>query len=894
MPQEWKDVVRGWNTTHNIWLPPAQPEAVYLLPDEAQYGRDFKAAIDADPKLRHSVCTVISAMTGRPDHAETRAGAQLRWRATAICSAFTIDLEARNRVAQYFDSLAPFASSHLQRVMQMAPRPKDMDERWFSAAGLYAPPPAAPEAWKSGAVSGRDYERDVTASFTADPILSAYVCFEALREPQAGQAAPEPLRASLKRVCKNIPAESMLRAAREYNAAEDASWIAGLVGTYEKEAVALSAAQRKEDAARLREQLKTMQHSFHTRFETPLRALVLDPADWRNAMLIIKYAGEGIRNANATTPQQLVASVQTVVDQRAAGNVDWKRARRNLLALRGEFELARQAAAALPKGGRDQVFAALLDRLRGDRRSFDALMARCPAADSEFVIAYGKPEQPVRFCEALMSELAGGLIAQLGKSAPAALTDIAVETNRTAPQDVKQIAGTSSQDRTESPLSREVAGVTAMINAEVERAAKMSRLEREAAAERLIAESEVFIVDFQKAVRVLALVPAREVGAASAFYAARYRGGSSEFDLPGTARKVVLRAIEQRAAAGGPEAAEWKRARRNALFFSGDYTAARDAAHEIVRRYPDARYEMRDKVMAAVLDRLLGNAKPYEDVVAACPSTDEFDPEISSDRSFYCRYNAWWNARRVIGIRGEKTPPVINEVLAEMMRTYPDYSRETCITLCTLRDLVQSDPQFAQREIERVLADKKSPPMLVRDAIYSRFEIAEKQKNWPEALQWYDAFIRTLDKDLLGFPRDGWKVVARVPRLRETYVPPQLIAALQGRAETAILSGDAEEMRKSIERIVPYAIAEQNARLVQELLLNLVDRRLNAGDPDKLRRVLGYLAGQDLPDDLSQRLNHYREKMKLGPNDLAAAESPWETRPEFDRPPRPEPLKPVA
>jgi hypothetical protein len=588
--------------------------------------------------------------------------------------------------------------------------------------------------------------------------------------------------------------------------------------------------------------------------------------------------------------KQLEAALETVLARHAASDAgnDAKRIWAGYLTAKGELARARDVNAQLTSAGArpdrhmsyDIIHTAFLRRVTGtDANTFTAVMTNCPPPDAPWIARNGQPSPPSRFCEAVMSSLASSVLTAMGAAAPPAVGDVLTSLSHEEPQPFDH--------RSISAEAREGQAFGALANRLLEEAASMTRVQREQTAYRLRAVEHP---SFEQAMRLLILRPEHDAGAAAVIEAALLSGSQTSlgvtFDIADYRKRAAGELIEKRAASG-PDAAQWQRAKRNWLLYSGEFQQALALARRQLGKQPEAA----NIAALAALERVAGNRAGYDAAIAKCPGQSEEslrngEPRVEQKTDF-CRSGAWWVARRGIRMWREKSPAAFKELMVEMARDPVAYPMD----VDALQTLRLADPKLAETEWDAMLRQPAIRDDVRTAGLRELVSIAVQLKKGPEGLRRVDQYLADQGFASLGFPENGWQRVASGPTLPQCAGCGIVEHLMRERLTLALMAVDFGRARESIEWMVEKALDNGDAWIVRESLLQLGDAYSARAMKSESLRLIGYLATTSLDPQQTAKLNAIRRRIGSEPK---AETSPWDTKPSPPKrraPPAPDTTK---
>jgi len=562
---------------------------------------------------------------------------------------------------------------------------------------------------------------------------------------------------------------------------------------------------------------------------------------------------------------------------RSADPSPWKRGQRAFLTLTGDLQMARKVAAELAarpdeQHALDVIYLAIIDRALGNRAAYDRLMNDCPAPDAQYLLRFGAPARPVKYCEDVVAEFARAVRDQLG-NAPAArqFAQMHVETNRVPSSTLGVMVGPPSDKReTRNDLDD---WFSSFVHQEEDAIAKMDKVQREEAGARLNGKIGCMCVNFQEAIELTLLRPWHEGGAAQLIYRA-HMDELADPEKETYVRHLLGDFIASRAASG-PNANEWKRSLRAFYLFTGDYTRARDFSRELIKTSQPP-YAIRDSVLLGLTERLLGNTRPLDEAIANCPGTpaeeiDRHPDEEVLHNGDYCRKILNLDLMRAIYIADEKpVPHAFKEMLAENATKASSFA----VREFALEQFTRVDPDAAAA-LWRGLVDGSNVPEWGKEQAFLQLaKIAEKQKQWNDGIRWIDRYIDATSLPSESFTADAWDAIARqeevVGGIDETY---------DLKLRLALGAHDFETARRTIEDLAAHG-EPRYVVYVRSGLLKLANAEIDAGKREEPLRILGYVSRSVLSTMTSSLLADSRKRLAgTGEKrELQRENSPWDSQ----------------
>ena len=892
--------VRYWSGLDGVFLPESVRNQTFGMGLDVNhdYSSDAAEALKNNPDAPY-LCAALSL--SQPIR-HLGKNFEVRDKEKELCKAFAPTQQQLEEVRRI---LYPPPPPHHTVIAQKLQTANTTGERWVG--GVYYPGPAAPMAWARGEVSGRDYRVDLEAEFNADPLIAARVCSRA--DIAAPQSEPvfQQQQATLKSVCAAFPDQKIDAAYNAWHTQWSRAWLNGLLNSSLDEAASYAPDIRQQKEEEALAALSKMGGAMTTRFEASLRIIALAPDDWRGIDALLQHLQEATWSSNHNADPDVVdAWLTETYKQKSAAVSDrlaWKRGLRSWLVINGHLEealtLAREIAGANQRDqhSRDLIYVAAIERALGTRASYDKLMSSCPAPDALYVRLNGAPSRPVKYCEDIVADFARAAREHLrGTKAGDAFAEMAVETNRVVPA-APQVAALASAVA-KSPESETDDWFLSVLKAQEDRVAPMTKVQREEAELQIGWRQGVGMPSFEKAVYAMFLTPWRESAAAIMLSACNGQS-SSQLDKPARLRRLVIDYYKRRAAAG-PDAAEWKRGLRAVLLFTGDYAGARALSHDLAREH-NAEFAIRDNVLAALSDRIDGNRKPLDEVIAHCPGTPRVEAEQwgldqELDKTNYCRMMLLWDIDRAIALAPRATlPHAYIEFLQESAApNMAPYVRQFAII-----DIEHLDLDIAKREWQALLNGSEIPSDIRDQAFLGLASIAKLQKRWSEGLEWVDDYIKTNLRSPVGFSPELWRTFADFP---ETSSPPtrnKIVGVYDLRFELSVASQDFGNARRTLEDLMTFTACgvhcgEPYAYETRLLLIRLAEAEVAAGQRQEPLRILGFVARNPLNNQFTSMVDFVRKKMSDGstPVEPKREDRPWDSPARTPpKAPRPAPTK---
>jgi hypothetical protein len=656
------------------------------------------------------------------------------------------------------------------------------------------------------------------------------------------------------------------------------AWLGGLLNTFLDEAAGMSVDARSSAGLAAIDGLTRMNGGIE-RFEAALRALVLRPDDPAAAAAIVLYTPEAAYATKGASIEETTTFVaDTFTSREKQDGIAWKRGRRNYLAIKGDYEVARTIARELARAPRDgqksldAIYAAVIERALGNRGAYDALLANCPAPDAEYVRGHPASPRPAVYCENTIAAFARNVRDVRGASTPADVIAMLAETNRTvADKSVHAPVNppvASAPSRLEVERTQTADNLAALVNTTHDQAQMMSTAERERVAREICSDYECRPTA-EQTIRLLILAPSWRSAPPLVLWATQFNSESDAADDKAAHLRAVVSAIYERYAnTAAPDQDDWRRAWRMHLLFTGEYEKARSLSRVIGTGKPFVNPEA-DPSVDALISWCLGDPAPYQRL----PNHD-----YSLSLSFY-------GARAL----REKLP---KPFLAILRTEAFNRARNVDDRIRAARCLTDVDRRVAAAVYKEFIDENVLPaPAFRLEAYYWLAFDARERSQMAEARNWLDkafteANIHDLPATAVHWANVGGAIAA---------APYELFTLPQLRVELAIATHDWAAARQSVEFTLHSIGYAPNA--VYHQLLQLAEAEADASIREEPLRIVGYVSMQAglWADDTKAIL---RIRTKLGKNgqpaDAKPQTTPWDPRPPLPEPGRPKPdSKPV-
>jgi hypothetical protein len=883
-------VHQSFDFNHQILV---TPEIAKEIPVAGQLSKDYFGEVSNFLKSSPDVpylCAVLTLARGQTVQIPLTGAEELRKKELNFCKAYPATKEQIAEVQKWYFPPTP------PRRQQIAQRLKwNLEANTRKWGRVYYPPPISPKDWQDGNVAGHDYRADLQSDFDQNPLLVVQIC-------NVGKAAPSPnpriaeFENIFDAVCTAFSDAKIETAFRVYRAEEGKAWLTGLLNSSLDEAASLTPDLRRQKTDSLVRDLPRMAASGTSRLENAVRAVALAPGDFRAVTAVLKYAPEGNWSSQGAEPADVVNWISNVYAQRSLAGKDqseWRRGQRALFVMTGQLEKARTAAQQIlaendaEKHSLDVIYLAAIERSLGNASSYDRLMIDCPAPDALYVREHGKPARAERYCEDVLAEFARTAREQLrGNPAETAFAQIARDTNRVDPALVTALAAPPIVPP--SPDGQTDDWFSAVIKTQEERVAKMTNVQRETVGDEAMDPDAAFgkSIGFEKAVYSQLLRPWHEGNAAILLNEVHALSYSSTYDKRERVLKLVSEWFEKRAASD-PEANEWKRGLRGFLLFRGDYVRARDLSRQLSAE-SDPKFATRDRMLLGLTERILGNRKPLDEAMAACPGPSKEDLENYGESSNprhtdACQSLLIWDIERAITVSEQKLPNAYKEILVEFGSEKEAASE---LRAFAIRHLERIDIDLADKQWRDLLIDPKCLECVAQKAYMGLARIAEQKKRWNDGIFWIDRYISSLGY-LHSFRPEMWKWFADLPEgtwgtrsnLTETY---------DMRIRLALAANDYENARRSVEDMLGFADdCRCGMTPVRLALIKIATDEISKGQRQEPLRILGYLSRQPLSAYFIAQVDDLRKKLGAEPK---REDSPWDSPARMrPKPPIPQP-----
>lgn len=830
------------------------------------------------------LCAVLNLSLEHPATAKIQAADEIRNREVTLCKSYRATKEQIATVQRLFYPPPP------SRREEISNRTPDVVLNERRGPDVYLPPPANAVDWLLGTVT-RDYRSDVQQAFDAEPLLAAHVCYSLQPAPSTAQERVRTMNATLIEICKAFPDSKIETAYRAYQGEHGRAWLNGLLNSMLDASAKLSVEDRNRQASDVVEALPRSPASGTTRFQNALRAITLEPDDFRGPAAVVKYLPEsswatpGAQTDDAKSWLGELYAKQTTSGPEATR---WKRGARTYYALTGEIDkalaLARELEATNDRDQHslDRIYLASLQRAAGDAAPYEKLMADCPAPDLRYLALNGTPARPVKYCEDIVADFSKAMREQLhGTPQGMEFAKMAVETNRVAPNTSLPVFAPAITYK--APVDDTDDWFSSVVHTQEARVEQMTTVQREETGYQLQDGADGCHCDFEKAMYLLMLRPWHEGGTSNLLRMSGNTLGRKQSDI----KRLLAGLFEKKAASSGTEGIEWKRGLRNFLLFSGDFVRAREVSRDLMK-FPDPHH--RDAVMLGIAERILGDRKPLDHAIEGCAGPSQQDAEYidhAADEkpSDSCRMLVVWHVDRD-RLMGNKPPAAEVEMMAELAL---DPNAEWLARLFAADNLTYLDPSMADRTWRALINDPKLPEEKRAKGYRQLARIASLTKNWVEGLQWIDQYDASLFLDDRPFGPASWRDFIDVPehsRSRDEFTD-----TIDLRLDLAIGAKNFASARRAIEDLVAWSVNGCRCAGARFDLLRLAEAEIDAGQRQEPIRILGYLARQPLDAYMTAQLDGIRKK--LGTPELKREDSPWDTPARPGRPRKQPPQPPL-
>lgn len=743
-----------------------------------------------------------------------------------------------------------------------------------SYMGIYAPPPAG-DAWLEANVAGRDYRTDVKAVLDANPLVASVIC-----EPSALPPATKPhaveLRAQLGEVCKSFPDERLEMALRKYQFAAGREWLNAKLNLYLDEAVGLSADGRRMAGESVISQIKPYNTSDPTRFELALHALALRP-DYEPAIVALVRFPNELSSSNGGASEEVARTwiVDTFRNRSArADGIAWKRGLLQYLVLTGDLAGARSVARELgTTTPLDRIYGAMIERALGNRVPYDTVLANCPEPDADYIRTHGVPGRKEAYCEDVIAAFARDVRDIAGANRAPQFAEMLFETNRTLPL----MPGAAPMTAKPAAATRMSDTFGALVRKSQDEAAQMSSAERERAANDLLSTIRTN-PRLEPTLRYLTLDPSRPAGPVTLLQVARGDRETGRLLLD-----LATAMYERNANAASEDRDDWRRAWRLHLLLTGEFEKARRVGQQLAGR--PSRDVARDQVIDALIAWHLGDPAPYHRLPSTCAGSSEAAARRMGSRPQkpyeYCAFVAVSLAGDAVRTFDRETSEPFRAVLREAM---VDPSLAADMRANATTKLFPIEDEAPAASWKTLLHDKNLNDANRSPAYFQLALIAERRKDWTEALAWMDTFLSENQVTDVPLQTADWRSLADSMNGDSDR---GLWDAVDHRLIMAIGKRDYASARQSIEIGIRSG---GDSVLATHALLELALAEADAGLKEEPLRIGGYVSTQKLGAMDANDLKKLREKLGAPgkPADLKPQNAPWAPRPRVPLPRMPQ------
>jgi len=286
-----------------------------------------------------------------------------------------------------------------------------------------------------------------------------------------------------------------------------------------------------------------------------------------------------------------------------------------------------------------------------------------------------------------------------------------------------------------------------------------------------------------------------------------------------------------------------------------------------------------ETTFVAYLDRLRGDRKPLDALVARCPFAPPDDVAASMSAN-YCRTVSWSLAGRLIEARRRDAAPAAAEIVREALAAEP---ANWTLRLASIRTLDLLDPRESAREY-RALADLPAtvvPEEVRLDALAGVMTGFMDQGDYRNALVVNQRWLDTYGYRPSALPPDGWARLAAWESVADSDAPcPETLACmLNKRVAAATALGDMPLARRILEERLSHTLEAGFPEETRIRLFTFAQALLARGKPDEALRIVRYLWPQPKDPILAQLLKQERETLspKGGPPVAMTREDrPWD------------------
>lgn len=292
-----------------------------------------------------------------------------------------------------------------------------------------------------------------------------------------------------------------------------------------------------------------------------------------------------------------------------------------------------------------------------------------------------------------------------------------------------------------------------------------------------------------------------------------------------------------RSGGGNVPAIEWQEGLAELLTEIGRYQEAKEVVTNALTIRGDTRSRYLE-VLAAVIERLNGDPKPLDSLVADCKPPDDY--ELGNQ---YCRDIATDLARRMVNLS------LVNDRRAPV-RLLLDVELDCACIVRDLADISHLDPEIAEPELLRIVRETRVPDDIRHSAAMFLSEIAKRGRRAREAVAWRDCSLHFRGVTVSPFPEDGWSQMVtyaksprtNVERCRDDDAAPACVAGeLENREFIAMHDQEWAIARQSVEQFATWTL-EHNLEIFDfaQAMLLLGEEQWRSGLKDEGTRTMEF------------------------------------------------------
>ena len=359
--------------------------------------------------------------------------------------------------------------------------------------------------------------------------------------------------------------------------------------------------------------------------------------------------------------------------------------------------------------------------------------------------------------------------------------------------------------------------------------------------------ADVF-VRLDRAFEMLGLGPQTETALYRVLAASPFKGTRNDVRF----REYLQHLFDRESAEGMPEAARYRMAMRNFLFFTNHLPEARAATLRVLADESLSHWKTSNLAALGLLDRLAGDVSALKRDASRCsPPEEDAMTYVDRPEGALC-FDLYFDfAFHDIELNGEAAPARLADVLEEVISAEPaNWPRRAT----AIQYVVRLDPARGRRLAEELLQVSATiAPLGARlDALDDLATASRKLHDYSRALAALDRYLDFLRYRPSPVPPGLWDVLTAVPE--EEKGPPSPIErigwlnfswALGEKAATLTEAGDFSGARRAVEAFLANAVRlahEIEKESGKERIAKLVD--LDGLEPRE-REALGTLLEQE-------------------------------------------------